>query len=85
MRFASGSRCSSVKDWAPWLSCQPRPPGSTVNWPPCSPPEDMIMKSDHGSFAPVLWILFATTGVFVIAIAIGIRLFFRRGKSVTDL
>src|ERR1022692_5174134 len=38
-----------------------------------------------GPSAPVLWILFATTGVFVIAIVTGIRLFFRRGKSVTDL
>ena len=43
------------------------------------------MRSAPGSFAPVLWILFATTGVFVIAIVTGIRLFFRRGKSVTDL
>jgi len=45
----------------------------------------MTMRSAPASFAPVLWILFATTGGFVIAIVIGVRLFFRRGKSVTDL
>jgi hypothetical protein len=37
------------------------------------------------SFAPVLWVLFVTTGAFTMVIAIGIRLLFRRGKSVTDL
>jgi hypothetical protein len=39
----------------------------------------------QSSFAPVLWILFVTTGAFTLAIAIGIRLLFRRGKSITDL
>jgi hypothetical protein len=39
----------------------------------------------HSPFAPVLWVLFVTTGVFTLVIAIAIRLLFRRGKSVTDL
>ena len=39
----------------------------------------------QSSFAPVLWILFVTTGAFTLTIAICIRLLFRRGKSVTDL
>ena len=37
------------------------------------------------SFTTVLWILFVTTGVFTMVITMGIRLFFRRGKSITDL
>ena len=36
-------------------------------------------------FAPVLWVLFVTTGIFTLVIITGIRLLFRRGKSVTDL
>jgi hypothetical protein len=38
-----------------------------------------------GQFMQALWMLFAITGAFTITIALGIRLFFRRGKSVTDL
>jgi hypothetical protein len=37
------------------------------------------------SFSTVLWILFVTTGVFTMVITMGIRLFFRRSKSITDL
>ncbi len=36
-------------------------------------------------FVPVLWVLFVTTGIFTLVIVTGIRLLFRRGKSVTDL
>jgi hypothetical protein len=36
-------------------------------------------------FAPILWVLFVTTGAFTLTIALGIRLLFRRGKSITDL
>ena len=39
----------------------------------------------QSSFAPVLWVLFVTTGLFTLTIAICIRLLFRRGKSITDL
>jgi hypothetical protein len=37
------------------------------------------------SFSTVLWILFVTTGLFTLVITMAIRLFFRHGKSVTDL
>ena len=36
-------------------------------------------------FAPVLWVLFVTTGALTLVITVGIRLLFRRGKSITDL
>ena len=39
----------------------------------------------QSAFAPVLWVLFVTTGVFTLVITVGIRLFFRRGKTITDL
>jgi hypothetical protein len=37
------------------------------------------------SFSQSLWVIFGMTGACVLVIVIGIRLLFRRGKSVTDL
>lgn len=45
-------------------------------------PRSPVVQS---AFAPVLWVLFVTTGVFTLAITMAIRLWFRRGKSITDL
>ena len=58
---------------------------SCSRWP--SPPPPVLLRSPavQSPFAPVLWVLFVTTGIFTLVIIIGIRLLFRRGKSITDL
>jgi hypothetical protein len=55
------------------------------HWP--GPTHPLLLRSPavQSPFAPVLWVLFVTTGIFTLVIAIGIRLLFRRGKSITDL
>jgi DNA repair ATPase RecN len=39
----------------------------------------------QSSFAQSLWVIFGMTGAGVLVIVMGIRLLFRRGKSVRDL
>ncbi len=43
------------------------------------------MHQHPPSFVTVLWVLFGSTGALTLLSVIVIRLFFRRGKSVTDL
>jgi hypothetical protein len=43
------------------------------------------MKHDPASFAREIPVLFAVTGIATAILATGIRLLFRRGKSITDL
>jgi hypothetical protein len=43
------------------------------------------MRHDPALFAMELPLLFAVTAFATVILAIGIRLLFRRGKSITDL
>lgn len=43
------------------------------------------MTHDPASFAREIPVLFAVTGIATAILVIGVRLLFRRGKSVTDL
>ena len=70
----------------PHLASQgPRALTPYLRWP--APAHPVLLRSPvvQSPFAPVLWVLFVTTGIFTLAIITGIRLLFRRGKSVTDL